>query len=56
MHCVSHSVTHRRWRDFHRKDHRGHPVVPLRVLLRETAGSIRVVLEGRVDGQDLHVR
>lgn len=43
-------VTHGRWKNFHRKDHRGHPETPLSVFLRETTGKIRIVLEGRVDG------
>lgn len=43
-------LTHGRWRNFHRKDHGGHPETPLSVLLRETAGKIRTVLEGRADG------
>lgn len=43
-------VTHGRWRNFHRKNHGGHPETPLSALLRETAGKIRTVLEGRADG------
>lgn len=49
-------VTHGRWRNFHRKNHRGHTEAPLDVKLRQMDGRVRVVLEGRADGQDLRVR